>query len=283
MDKPVGMTSHDVVSKMRRIYGLKRVGHAGTLDPEASGLLVVALGNITRLLDYFQAGTKTYEGDVVFGIETDSYDSSGTVVAQYEMDPISRERLDDAIATLLGEIMQFPPIVSALKVGGKRLYEYHRESKQVEIKPRKVRIDKLEYQIVNEYTARIRVICSPGTYIRSIAHDLGVYLGGGAHLRNLRRIASGSFNVSNANLIDELNLSSILSPSEALGWIETVSITGSTLSLARNGGKIEFADRDLEILIAYDGHNPEFETWNQIVGLYQRESPGVYKPTVILP
>lgn len=162
MDKPLGMTSHDVVSKVRRVYGLKRVGHAGTLDPDATGLLVIALGNITRLLDYFQAGSKAYEGEVVFGIETDSYDSTGTVVAQYDMDPITRERLDEAIAPLLGEIMQFPPLVSALKVDGKRLYEYHRESKHVEVKARKVRIDTLEYQIIDESTARIKVICSPG-------------------------------------------------------------------------------------------------------------------------
>lgn len=283
IDKPAGMTSHDVVARVRRIFGIRRVGHAGTLDPEATGLLIVALGNITRLIDLFQAKPKSYLGEVVFGIETDSYDSTGKVVARYDMPPITEELMARVEERFRGDILQYPPIVSALKVQGKRLYQYHRDSEDVALKARPVHISSFSYRIIDSMTIQIGVVCSPGTYIRSIAHDLGVALGGGAHLRNLRRIASGEFKVDNAVSLDDLQPSSVLSPSDAFRGIDTIGISGEQLAKARNGMKVEFDSGLGDEVLVFDRTMGDLATWDQVVGLYRRESEQIYKAGVILP
>lgn len=284
IDKPAGMTSHDVVARLRRIYGQKRIGHAGTLDPEATGLLVVALGNITRLLDHFQAKTKKYSGEVVFGIETDSYDSTGAVVSRVEVPSLDIDLLRGAIAGMHGEISQMPPVVSALKVDGKRLYQYHRESRTVEIKPRKVHIGSFSFSPADEPNViRIEVVCGAGTYIRSIAHDLGQALGVGAHLRNLRRLQSGSFSIDEASSIEDIGNETTMHPASALRDFTVVGLGGSLVSGARDGTKVALEGLTSDQVVLFDAGKGPLTEWGQLIGLYRRQSGDVYQPSVILP
>ncbi|NNN19239.1 MAG: tRNA pseudouridine(55) synthase TruB [Acidimicrobiaceae bacterium] len=284
VDKPAGMTSHDVVARLRRIYGQKRIGHAGTLDPGATGLLVIAIGNITRLLDYFQAKTKRYVGDVVFGIETDSYDSDGTVVARSPVESLDLPRLDEAVSRLQGDISQLPPIVSALKLNGKRLYQYHRESLEVEIKPRQVRIDSIAYSTTDEPNViHIEVVCSPGTYIRSIAHDLGAALEIGAHLRNLRRLESGSFRVEDAYSLGDLTSDAIMDPISALSDFTVRGLNSEQAARARNGSMVGLPDEGIDCVLLFDAGDGPLVNWDQLIGLYQRDSGDRFRASVILP
>lgn len=204
IDKPAGVTSHDVVGMLRRRLGERRIGHAGTLDPSATGVLVVAVGYVTRLLRFVGDGEKRYTGTVVLGVETDSLDADGTVVATHDMAEVP---LDVARAVvrehLVGEILQVPPMVSALKVGGRRLHELAREGVEVEREARPVTIhafDVLGSEIGDDgrQWLHIDVTCSAGTYVRVLAADLGRLLGGGAHLRDLRRTAVGPFTIDEA-------------------------------------------------------------------------------------
>ncbi len=284
IDKPAGLTSHDVIARLRKIYGQKRIGHAGTLDPEATGLLVVALGNITRLLDHFQAKTKKYSGEVVFGIETDSYDSTGAVVSKVEVPSLDLGLLGRTIAGMHGEISQLPPVVSALKVDGKRLYQYHRESLAVEIKPRNIHINSLSFSQADEPNViRIEVVCGAGTYIRSIAHDLGQALGVGAHLRNLRRLQSGSFSVDEARSIEDIGNDTTMHPASALRDFTVVGLGGSLVSRARDGSKVVLEGMTSDQVVLFDAGQGLLTEWGQLVGLYKRHSGDVYEPSVILP
>src|SRR3954468_2095618 len=184
VDKAAGWTSHDVVAKLRGVYGQKRVGHAGTLDPDATGVLLVGLGRVTRLLRYLQEAGKEYRGRVVFGVATDTLDGAGAVLERTEMS-FTRVELDAAARAFVGDIEQVPPMVSALKVGGRRLYELARAGEEVERAARPVHIDTLEGEGFGPGPypgAVVRVDCSRGTYVRSLAADLGVALGGCAHL-----------------------------------------------------------------------------------------------------
>lgn len=200
VDKPAGMTSHDVVAQLRRRFGERRVGHAGTLDPDATGVLVVALGHATRLLRFVGDSTKSYTGEVVLGVETDTLDAAGTVTATHDMGPIDLDEARRVVAEhLTGPIEQVPPMVSALKVDGRRLHELHREGVEVERAARPVTVHRFEVQPGPvDGVLRIEVDCSAGTYVRSLAADLGRLLGGGAHLRGLRRTAVGSFSIDEA-------------------------------------------------------------------------------------
>ncbi len=284
VDKPSGMSSHDVVARLRRVYALKRIGHAGTLDPEATGLLVVALGNVTRLLDYFQAKTKRYSGEVVFGVETDSYDSSGVVIATMEVRSLDLQRLGKALASMKGELSQVPPAVSALKVKGKKLYEYHRNSQQVEIKPRNVWIDSISYSPGDEPNViKIEVVCGPGTYIRSIAHDLGVAMGTGAHLRNLRRLESGKFSVDEAHELGQVGSEAIMPPASAFRDFKVVGVGGAVALRARRGLSIVLEGEHADQLILFDADLGPFTDWDQLIGLFNRESDDLFRAGVVLP
>ncbi|MDA8270937.1 MAG: tRNA pseudouridine(55) synthase TruB [Actinomycetota bacterium] len=284
VDKPAGLTSHDVIARLRRIYGVKRIGHAGTLDPEATGLLVVAIGNIARLLDYFQAKTKRYVGEVVFGVETDSYDSSGAVISRSDVNALDVARLEKALASMTGEISQRPPAISALKVKGKKLYEYHRESQQVEIKPRMVHIYSISYSKGDEPNViRIEVVCSPGTYIRSIAHDLGQALDTGAHLRNLRRLQSGSFGVDEAHELDEIEPDTIMDPASALRDFRLVGVEGAVVTKAMSGSRVTLEGEQSDQLILFNMAMGALAEWDQLIGLFRRESAELYRASVVLP
>lgn len=204
VDKPAGWTSHDVVAKLRGVYGQRRIGHAGTLDPDATGLLLVGLGRATRLLRFLQEAGKAYEGVVAFGVATDTLDAAGTVLERAPM-PVTQAEIETAARRFVGDIMQVPPMVSALKVGGRRLHELAREGVEVERAPRPVHIGSLEITEVDPGPfprASIAVTCSSGTYIRTLAADLGAALGGCAHLASLRRTRVGSFTLAEAHPLD---------------------------------------------------------------------------------
>ncbi len=204
VDKEVGWTSHDVVAKSRGILGTRKVGHAGTLDPPATGLLLVGVGTMTRLLRFLTALPKTYVGEVVLGTETDTLDDTGEVTATYDMAGVTLADVRQKAEALTGDILQVPPMVSAVKVDGKRLHELAREGKEVERAARPVTIHAFDVgEPVEAGVFPVEVTCSSGTYIRTLAADLGAALGGGAHLRNLRRTAAGSFTVDQAHRIDD--------------------------------------------------------------------------------
>ena len=200
LDKPVGATSFSMVSLVRRLTGVRRVGHAGTLDPLASGVLPVAVGQATRFIEYLDDATKTYVARVRFGVETDTYDAGGEVVARGDASGLTRDAVDAALRAFVGEIEQQPPAYSALKVAGKALYRYAREGQAIEAAARTVRVEAITMLGFDalEGQAEIEVVCGKGTYIRSIAHDVGAVLGCGAHLAALRRTSSGGFGVGDA-------------------------------------------------------------------------------------
>ena len=198
------MTSHDVVAVLRRALGEKRVGHSGTLDPDATGVLLCGVGNLTRFLRYLTDLPKSYTAEVVLGFETSTLDAAGDVTAVHDMAGVTFEAIRRAAATLTGEIMQVPPMVSALKVDGKRLHELAREGIEVERRPRPVTVYRFDVSATDDpLVITIKVECSSGTYVRTLAADLGHLLGGGAHLRNLRRTAIGSFDESTLSSLDE--------------------------------------------------------------------------------
>jgi tRNA pseudouridine55 synthase len=207
VDKPAGWTSHDVVARLRKIYGLRRVGHAGTLDPDATGVLLVGLGRATRLLRFLTETGKVYRGEVAFGVATDTLDAAGTETARQPMPAVTPADLDGVLPQFLGTIAQIPPMVSAIKIEGKRLHELARQGEVVERAPRTVRIDRIEVEAFTpgEYPrARLLVECGSGTYIRSLAADLGEALGGCAHLASLRRLQVGPFPVEEARTLEEI-------------------------------------------------------------------------------
>src|SRR5688572_30721126 len=188
IDKPPGWTSHDVVAKLRGVLGTRKVGHAGTLDPDATGVLLVGVGRVTRLLRYLSEAGKAYEGEIVLGVETSTLDAAGEVTATHDMSAVTGEQVLAAAAGFLGAIEQVPPMVSAIKVDGKRLHQLAREGIEVERKARPIAIERFDVSPTDDPLVwRCAVDCSSGTYIRSLAADLGTALGGGAHLRALRR------------------------------------------------------------------------------------------------
>ena len=209
--KPKGMTSHDVVSCMRRVTKVKQIGHTGTLDPFAEGVLPICIGKATRLIEYL-ADDKEYLATVKFGVTTDSYDLDGAVVKTSNK-KVSEQDILDLLPSFRGAISQMPPIYSAIKVKGKKLYEYARSGEEVKIEPRQVFIEKLEMKNFDEVeqTAEILVKCSKGTYIRSIAHDLGEMAGCGAHLIKLVRTQAGKFLIENSINLDNFSTKDFVS------------------------------------------------------------------------
>ncbi|HEY5043421.1 MAG TPA: tRNA pseudouridine(55) synthase TruB, partial [Verrucomicrobiae bacterium] len=204
VDKPAGPTSHDVVDAIRRKFGIKKVGHCGTLDPNATGLLIIVLGRGTKLSERLMGDDKVYEGTIKFGETTDSYDSDGELVASLPVPPLTLDQLNAEAATFIGDQMQMPPMVSAIKIKGVPLYKLARKGIEVEREPRLVHIYNFRFTDYTEPLGQFRVACTKGTYIRSIAHDLGQKLGCGAHLTALRRSASGKFDVAEALPLDAI-------------------------------------------------------------------------------
>lgn len=213
IDKPAGMTSHDVVDRVRRALGgprrgknRRKVGHAGTLDPDATGLLVVALGKATRLVPWLQASTKTYEAEMRLGVSTTTLDAAGEVVAERDASHVTEEQLCDVLQAFVGRITQTPPMVSAVRVEGERLHAKARRGEEVDRPEREVSVHDLvleHFEPGRHARAAFLVTCSPGTYVRTLAADIGERLGVGAHLSQLRRLGSGRFSVDDAITLEE--------------------------------------------------------------------------------
>src|SRR5450432_3319528 len=204
IDKPAGPTSHDVVDAIRRKFGIKKVGHCGTLDPNATGLLIIVLGRGTKLSERLMGDDKVYEGTIKFGEITDSYDCDGEITASLPVPLLTLEQLNEEAAKFIGDQMQMPPMVSAIKKNGVPLYKLARKGIEVEREPRLIHIYNFRFTQYQEPIGEFRVACTKGTYVRSIAHDLGQKLGCGAHLATLRRSVSGKFDVADATKFDDV-------------------------------------------------------------------------------
>ena len=204
VDKPAGPTSHDVVDAIRRKFGIKKVGHCGTLDPNATGLLIIVLGRGTKLSERLMGDDKVYEGMMKFGEATDSYDCDGEITSSLPVPLLTLEQLNEEAAKFIGDQMQMPPMVSAIKKNGVPLYKLARKGIEVEREARLIHIYNFRFTSYAEPLGEFRVACTKGTYIRSIAHDLGQKLGCGAHLTTLRRSASGKFDVKDALPLDAI-------------------------------------------------------------------------------
>jgi len=204
VDKPVGPTSHDIVDAIRRQFRIKKVGHCGTLDPNATGLLIIVLGRGTKLSEKLMAADKVYEGSIKLGETTDSYDADGELIASLPVPPLTLDEINEVAETFVGDHLQTPPMVSAIKKDGVPLYKLARKGIEVERKPRLVHIFQFRFSDYMEPIGRFRVACTKGTYVRTLAHDLGQKIGCGAHLATLRRVRSGAFDVANAIAFEEV-------------------------------------------------------------------------------
>jgi len=282
VDKPSGWTSHDVVARMRRIFGQKRVGHAGTLDPDATGILLVGLGRATRLLKYVQETGKVYEGVVAFGIATDTLDAAG-VELQREAMSFTRADLESAKSRFIGDIAQIPPMVSAIKIGGKRLHELAREGIEVERAPRSVHISSIEisdFQNGPFPTAAVTVACGSGTYIRTNAADLGSALGGSAHLQSLRRTFVGTFGLEEAHSLEAIEAdpaACTLSPAAMVRDLSSISVDPIQSAVVRHGGV--FA---LDALPIGDVEGPfALLDGDELIAVYERRGSGLKASVVI--
>jgi tRNA pseudouridine55 synthase len=204
VDKPADWTSHDVVARVRRLVGERRVGHAGTLDPAATGVLPVAVGLATRTVEYLAASTKAYRAEITFGVVTDSADGEGEILARNDAAYLTLGQIEVALPQFRGQIAQRPPMHSAVKIGGKRLYQLARQGVEVDVRPRLVTIERLEVVKWANPVLTVDIECSKGTYIRSLARDLGEALEVGAHLSALRRTRTGPFTLADALTLEQL-------------------------------------------------------------------------------
>ena len=269
LDKPAGCTSHDVVARCRRIFGQKRVGHAGTLDPDATGVLLVGLGQATRLLQYLSGLSKRYTGEVVLGVATTTLDAMGTVTGTWDMSAVNLEAARTAARSLTGQINQVPPMVSALKVGGRRLHELARAGIEVERAARPVTVWRFDIEL------------APVAQI-----DEGTALGGGAHLRSLRRLAVGSYGVDEAVSLDALEASpepakAVLGPVEALRGMARLTVSGDVAEAVGHGRVLPlgaFGDMGRE----QPGPWAVLSGAGSLLAVYQAHGPQHAKPSVVL-
>ncbi len=287
VDKPQGWTSHAVVAKLRKLAGQRKVGHAGTLDPMATGLLVVGVGPATRLLRFVQGGVKEYVATARLGVATDSLDADGAVLTREPM-PVSPEDVAAVLPRFIGTIHQVPPMVSARKVAGRRLYELAREGVEVEREARPVTIHELEVldfapSDYPELTFRVR--CSSGTYVHSLADDIAAALGGRAHLTALRRVSNGALRVEEARSIAELEslaetgrfAEAVMPPAAGLADLAAISVDENTGAAVRNGailhrGSVPGATGPFRVLDAR----------GDLLAVYRAEG-GSVRPEVVLP
>ncbi len=248
VDKPCDWTSHDVVGKLRGILHERRIGHSGTLDPMATGLLVVFVGRATRAVEFAEADSKEYIAGLRLGISTDTQDITGNTLKSSNSLP-SKAELEQALSAFKGEISQIPPMYSAIKVGGRKLYELARRGESVERKPRKVTIEKLEIVGENDGDYILDVVCSKGTYIRTLCNDIGDTLGCGGCMSSLRRVKAGAFSIEKAHTIDEIQaaadnggLDEIIIPVDRLfSAYPELTVRDTAEKKLRNGNVIKLA------------------------------------------
>ena len=272
IDKPGGMTSHDVVYKLRQHFGEKRIGHTGTLDPDATGLLVVGVGNATRLIRFMGDMDKTYSCDIVFGSETDTLDDSGTVTVAHEMGAPALDEVRRVIADrFVGDILQVPPMVSALRVDGVRLHQLAREGIEIEREPRPVTVHSFEVEPTDDpMVIRAHVRCGGGTYIRSLGADLGTALGGGAHIRNLRRHTIGPYSLDESSTLENPVL---LPVREAVRTLAVQELSDSEIDDALYGRVRE----------GWEGEGPwaAVDANGELVAVFEVWRDRIVKPTVV--
>jgi tRNA pseudouridine55 synthase len=258
VDKPSGLTSHDVVNRVRRIVGQRSVGHLGTLDPMATGVLPVVLGSFTRLAQFYMASEKTYEGAIRFGFATDTYDAEGEAASEPRAVELTLEGLQRLSMEFVGHITQLPPPFSAKKIKGVPAYKLARKHQPVQLKPVEVEVKALTIDVVEGDHATFRACVSSGTYMRSVAHDMGQRLGCGAHLVSLRRVKAGEFEITQAHTLEELAecaqqarqdtgepraLESLcIHPRQLLPQLPSVTADESTAARIRNGRPINLPD-----------------------------------------
>ncbi|HYI60927.1 MAG TPA: tRNA pseudouridine(55) synthase TruB [Acidimicrobiales bacterium] len=284
VDKPAGWTSHDAVARARRLLGTRKVGHSGTLDPDATGVLVLGVGKATRLLRYLLPLGKAYEAEIVLGVETTTLDAAGEVTARHDMGGVT---VDDArrvaAGQLTGPILQVPPMVSALKVDGRRLHELARQGIEVEREARPVTVHAFALDEVpgEPGVLRATVECSSGTYVRTLAADLGRALGGGAHLRALRRTAVGTFTLDAAVALDDLEPGHLRPPAAAVAHLPAVTVEGH-VAVAVGHGKV--LDRPTVGLPAEgDGPWAVLDPAGALVAVYVAHRDDTVKPELVIP
>lgn len=264
IDKPSGITSHDAVDYIRKKAGIKRVGHTGTLDPNATGLLILCLGKATRLSEYFISLDKIYEGRMRLGIVTDSHDIDGNVIKENEVKNITKKEVKRFLSEFIGDIEQIPPMISAIRIGGKRLYKMAREGLEIERKPRKVKI--YEFTLLDMKLPDIwfRVACSRGTYVRTLCHDLGERMGCGATLIELKRTQVGNYKLENAIPLNSLTtkeeIQKNLIPIEKALDLPQIVVNASGEFLFTHGNKIK---NENILKIENEGTNDLVQVFNQ--------------------
>ncbi len=279
VDKEPGWTSHDVVAKARGLLGTRKVGHSGTLDPDATGVLLLGVGRVTRLLRYLGLTSKTYAGVIVLGTATSTLDASGEVTGTWDMESVVLDDLRGAAAALTGDILQVPPMVSAIQVGGRRLHELAREGIEVEREARPVTVHAFTVgEAVAPGCFPIEVECSSGTYIRSLAADVGTALGGGAHLRDLRRTSIGSFSEVEATPLDRLTPEALLTPAAAMRDLTVIAVDDAVAADVAHGKVLP------EEVLAVSGDGPWAVTdaAGSLLAVYERHKPGTVKPGVVV-
>ena len=278
------MTSHDVVARVRRHYraltGIKKVGHAGTLDPQADGVLVICLGAATRLSEYIMRGRKTYRASISFGATSSTYDRAGEIRITGAASQLERQEIETALPQFLGDIKQIPPMHSAIKQGGKKLYELARQGISVERPARPVSIHGIKIIAWRKPLLELEISCGPGTYIRSLAHDLGEALGLGAYLAGLTRLASGSFDIADSMSLSELDeggewMRRIISPYDALRDYERVRLDDMQIGRVRNGGSIDARAELRQPIFAFDSQR-------RIIAVLEPRG-GRWKPRKVFP
>ena len=287
VDKPSGWTSHDVVNKVRRIASTKKVGHLGTLDPLCTGVLPLVLGKATRLAQFHKADTKAYEAEFQFGIETNTYDTDGDVLRRVDGISIGRDELQSALSEFRGRFAQVPPAVSAKKIQGRPAYELARKNIAVELPPVEVEVMALDVLDAGPDWARVAVRCAAGTYVRSIAHDLGQRLGVGGVVRALRRTESGEFRAAQSRSLEELQelsssgrlLEAIIPPAQMLPNIPVALVDELTTVYIRQGRTFNVNPfRVPEGTPQVKAVSPDGE----LVAIGEIRMPHVYQPVVVL-
>jgi tRNA pseudouridine55 synthase len=280
VDKPAGWTSHDVVAKSRGLLGTRKVGHAGTLDPDATGVLLLGVGRATRLLRFLSPLGKSYVGEVVLGVETSTLDAAGDVVATHDMAGVTPEDARRVAGErLTGDLLQVPPMVSAVKVGGQRLHELARRGVEIEREARPVTVSSFEVDAGQEAgVLQIAVTCSSGTYVRSLAADLGRGLGGGAHLRNLRRTSVGPYTLDDAVPLTSVGPDAVRPPAEAVRHLEAVTVDADLAEAVAVGKVLDRA------VLGGGGDGP----WavlggdGSLLAVYEAHKGATAKPTLVL-
>jgi len=280
IDKPSGMTSHDVVDEIRKRFSVKRVGHAGTLDPDATGILVIALGKTTKLLPFATASDKSYTADARFGITTTTQDASGEVLDRNDPSTLTEEDVARALGSLRGDIEQIPPMVSAVRIGGERLYRKARRGEEVERRPRKVHVKRFEmtrFRPGAEANASFQITCSAGTYVRTLIHDLGAAVGCGAHMTRLRRTATSGFSEEDAVALADVTAAHVRRPIEMVRSLPGLEATEEMAGLIADGRALP-APQDLPV---EDGAPVAIVDGDEVLAIYARRGAELRAKRVI--